>query len=137
MSRGAYDVWAPRPARLRLSVADAIVEMRRGDDDWWTPAGPVPDPRSEVDYGYLIDDAADTDEPRPDPRSRRQPAGVHQRSRTHDPAAFAWTDGSWTGRQLAGAVVYELHIGTFTPEGTFDAALGRLDHLRELDGVGE
>jgi len=129
MSRGPYDVWAPRPARLRLSVADAVVEMERGDDDWWTPAGAVPDPRTEVDYGYLIDDA---DEPRPDPRSRRQPAGVHQRSRTHDPAAFAWTDAAWTGRQLAGAVVYELHVGTFTPEGTFDAALGRLDHLRSL-----
>jgi maltooligosyltrehalose trehalohydrolase len=129
MSRGPYDVWAPRPSRIRLSVGADIVEMQRGDGDWWTPAGPVPDPRSEVDYGYLIDDS---DEPRPDPRSRRQPAGVHQRSRTHDPATFAWTDDSWTGRQLAGAVVYELHIGTFTPEGTFDAALGRLDHLREL-----
>lgn len=129
MSRGPYDVWAPRPTRLRLSVDAAIVDMQRGDDDWWTPAGPVPDPLSEVDYGYLIDDS---DEPRPDPRSRRQPAGVHQRSRTHDPTAFAWTDSSWTGRQLAGAVVYELHVGTFTPEGTFDAALGRLDHLRGL-----
>lgn len=129
MSRGPYDVWAPRPGRLRLSVGDEIVEMKRGDGDWWTPAGPVPDPRSEVDYGYLIDDEG---APRPDPRSRRQPAGVHQRSRTHDPTAFAWTDDSWTGRQLAGAVVYELHVGTFTPEGTFDAALGRLDHLREI-----
>ncbi|MEI5673142.1 MULTISPECIES: malto-oligosyltrehalose trehalohydrolase [unclassified Nocardioides] len=127
--RGPYDVWAPRPARLRLSAGEEIVEMQRGDDDWWTPAGPVPDPRSEVDYGYLIDDS---DAPRPDPRSRRQPAGVHQRSRTHDPAAFAWTDSAWTGRQLAGAVVYELHVGTFTPEGTFDAALGRLDHLRQI-----
>lgn len=129
LRRGPYDVWAPHATRLRLSVAEEIVEMRRGDDDWWTPAGAVPDPRSEVDYGYLIDDS---DEPRPDPRSRRQPAGVHQRSRTHDPATFAWTDDSWSGRQLAGAVVYELHVGTFTPEGTFDAALGRLDHLRDL-----
>jgi maltooligosyltrehalose trehalohydrolase len=127
--RSGFDVWAPRPSRLRLSVGDAIVDMHRGDDDWWTPAGPVPDPRSEVDYGYLIDDS---DVPRPDPRSRRQPAGVHQRSRTHDPAAYPWTDQAWTGRQLAGAVVYELHVGTFTPEGTFDAALGRLDHLRDL-----
>jgi maltooligosyltrehalose trehalohydrolase len=128
LHRSPFDVWAPRPRRVRLSVGDAIVEMTRGDDDWWTPAGPVPY-SEETDYGYLIDDS---DTPRPDPRSRRQPAGVHQRSRTFDPSAHAWHDHVWAGRQLAGAVVYELHVGTFTPEGTFDAALGRLDHLRSL-----
>ncbi len=126
--RGPFDVWAPRTRRLRLSVGDDIVAMTRGDDDWWTPADPVPY-REETDYGYLIDDS---DTPRPDPRSRRQPAGVHQRSLTFDPSVHAWQDQAWTGRQLAGAVVYELHVGTFTPEGTFDAALGRLDHLRSL-----
>ncbi len=129
MTRERFSVWAPRPRLVRLSVGDAIVEMTRGDDDWWVPAGPVPDAEGETDYGYLIDDS---DTPRPDPRSRRQPAGVHQRSRTYDPTAFAWTDEQWTGRQLAGAVVYELHVGTFTPEGTLDAALGRLDHLRSI-----
>jgi maltooligosyltrehalose trehalohydrolase len=130
-TRARFDLWATRPRRLRLSVGDATVEMERGDGDWWTPVRPVPDPRTtgEVDYGYLIDDE---DTPRPDPRSRRQPAGVHQRSRTFDPDTFAWTDGDWTGRQLAGSVIYELHVGTFTPEGTFDAALGRLDHLRSI-----
>jgi maltooligosyltrehalose trehalohydrolase len=110
-------------------VGDAIVGMTRGDDDWWTPAGPVPPVSEEVDYGYLIDDS---DTPRPDPRSRRQPAGVHQRSRTFDHTAHVWHDQQWTGRPLAGAVIYELHVGTFTPEGTFDAALGRLDHLLGL-----
>ena len=129
LHRSPYDVWAPRAQRVRLSVGDAIVEMTRGDDDWWVPADPVPDTSEEVDYGYLIDDS---DTPRPDPRSRRQPAGVHQRSRTFDPTAHVWHDQAWTGRQLGGAVVYELHVGTFTPEGTFDAALGRLDHLRSL-----
>ena len=119
------------PSRLRLSVGDAIVEMVRGEDDWWTPADPV----AGQDLGRRSTTATcstTTDTPRPDPRSRRQPAGVHERSRTFDPAAFAWTDQGWTGRQLAGAVVYELHVGTFTPEGTLDAALGRLDHLRDL-----
>ncbi len=130
MTRGPFDVWAPRPSRLRLSVGDETVEMVRDAEDWWSPAGPVPDvSRGEVDYGYLIDDE---DTPRPDPRSRRQPAGVHGRSRTFDPADFTWTDHDWTGRQLAGSVVYELHIGTFTPEGTLDAALGKLDHLRSI-----
>jgi maltooligosyltrehalose trehalohydrolase len=110
-------------------VGDDIVAMERGEDGWWHPAGPVPDTHSEVDYGYLVDDS---DTPRPDPRSRRQPAGVHQRSRTYDPTTFAWSDGGWTGRQLAGAVVYELHVGTFSPEGTLDGALARLDHLRSV-----
>jgi len=125
--RGRFDVWAPFPSRLRLAVGDDVVDMRPGEGDWWAPDAPVPD--GEVDYGYLIDD---DDDVRPDPRSRRQPDGVHARSRTFDPTAYAWNDASWTGRQLAGAVVYELHIGTFTPEGTFDAALTKLDHLREI-----
>ena len=125
--RGRFDVWAPLPQRVRLSVADEIVEMTRGEDDWWKPAGPVPD--GDVDYGYLVDDQ---ERALPDPRSRRQPAGVHERSRTFDTSAFAWSDDSWTGRQLAGSVIYELHLGTFTPEGTLDAAAARLDHLVEL-----
>jgi maltooligosyltrehalose trehalohydrolase len=124
---GRFDLWAPRPQRVRLSVGDEIVEMTRGDDDWWTPAGPVPS--GEVDYGYLVDD---DDRPLPDPRSRRQPHGVHERSRTFDAGEFAWTDDAWTGRQLAGSVIYELHLGTFTPEGTLDAAAARLDHLVDL-----
>src|SRR4051794_36051106 len=98
--------------------------MVRDDSGWWTPAAPVP--QDEVDYGYLLDDRT---EPLPDPRSRRQPAGVHERSRTFDARAHAWSDQSWTGRQLAGSVLYELHIGTFTPEGTLDAAAARLGHL--------
>jgi len=130
MTRGPFDVWAPLPERVRLSVADQVVEMARGEDGWWTPAGPLPDPAGgEVDYGYLL---GDDETPRPDPRSRRQPGGVHERSRTFDASAYLWTDVEWTGRQLAGCVIYELHLGTFTPEGTLDAALGKLDHLREI-----
>jgi maltooligosyltrehalose trehalohydrolase len=91
--------------------------------------GPVPD---GTRYGYLLDD---DDRPLPDPRSRRQPEGVHERSATFDPTAHEWRDQDWTGRQLAGATIYELHVGTFTPEGTFDAVVDRLDHLLSL-GVG-
>ncbi|GAB2704869.1 hypothetical protein GCM10027089_28850 [Nocardia thraciensis] len=57
---------------------------------------------------------------------------MHGRSAVYRVDPGAWTDAGWTGRQLAGAVFYELHIGTFTPEGTFDAAVGRLDHLVRL-----
>lgn len=127
-----FDVWAPTPQRVRLAVGDRVVEMSPRGDGWWTPTEALveaaPD-AAPVDYGYLLDDA---EQPVPDPRSRRQPDGVHGRSRTFRPEAFAWTDDSWTGRQLAGAVVYELHLGTFTPEGTLDAALGRLEHLRSI-----
>ena len=121
MTYGPFDVWAPRPTRVRLAVAGETIEMVRGDDDWWTPTGPVPDPDGEeVDYGYLIDD---DDTPRPDPLSRRQPDGVHGLSRTHDSTEFEWHDAGWTGRQLAGSVIYELHVGDLHPRG----------HLRRRD----
>ncbi|MBC2933062.1 malto-oligosyltrehalose trehalohydrolase [Nocardioides sp. zg-1228] len=126
--RGPFDVWAPRPGRVRLHVAGEVVEMTRADDGWWSPTGPVPPVGDAVDYGYLLDDDPD---PRPDPRSRRQPDGVHGLSR-RDVDTHEWQDSAWTGRQLAGAVIYELHVGTFTPEGTFAAAAGRLDHLVDL-----
>ncbi|MGH7748223.1 MAG: malto-oligosyltrehalose trehalohydrolase, partial [Candidatus Dormibacteria bacterium] len=68
----------------------------------------------------------------PDPRSPHQPEGVHGPSRTVDHRAHAWGDGDWRGAELADAVLYELHVGTFTPQGTFDAAAARLGHLVEL-----
>ena len=124
--RGRFDVWAPLPERVRLLAGDRVVPMVRGVDGWWTPS--EPEPLGRVDYGYLVDDRT---EPLPDPRSRWQPFGVHGLSRTY-PEGFVWHDQDWTGRPLAGAVVYELHIGTFTPEGTLDAAVAKLPHLVEL-----
>ncbi|MCM6760793.1 malto-oligosyltrehalose trehalohydrolase [Rathayibacter sp. ZW T2_19] len=123
-----FDVWAPEASAVELVIegGDPVAMTRRGEEGWWRVSGSVPD--GEVDYGYRVDGSG----PFPDPRSRRQPGGVHELSRTYDPAAHAWQDGAWTGRQLAGAVIYELHIGTFTPEGTLDAAAGKLDHLRSL-----
>ncbi len=135
------EVWAPRAERVRL--------RRPGHDDIdLTPtATATPTPTSTAparaagwwhtdlalahgdEYGFVLDDA---DHARPDPRSRRQPRGVHDLSAHDDPAAHTWTDQHWTGRQLAGGLIYELHIGTFTPEGTLDAAIDRLDHLAEL-----
>ncbi len=125
--RGRFDVWAPLPQSVRLQVGDRVVPMLKAPDGWWSPA--EPEPLGRADYGYLVDDRT---EPLPDPRSRWQPFGVHGLSRTFDPAAFTWHDQGWTGRTLAGSVVYELHLGTFTPEGTLDAAISRLPHLVEL-----
>src|SRR5207253_6633624 len=70
--------------------------------------------------------------PVPDPASRWQPAGVHDPSRVYEQAAYDWHDDAWAGRDLPGAVIYELHIGTFTPGATFDTAIDRLEHLVRL-----
>jgi len=127
--RGQLDVWAPRPSRVRLVADGEVVEMVPDEGGWWTPDGVPGAWAAGTSYGYLLDDDP---EPRPDPRSRWQPGGVHDLSRVFDPTAFEWTDHGWSGRQLAGAVVYELHVGTFTPEGTLDSAVTRLDDLVRL-----
>ncbi len=115
----SFSVWAPTPESVQIRVDGVDHDMKR-DGDWW---------RSDAegtDYAFVIDGEA-----YPDPRSLWQPKGVHEASRVyrHD---FEWTDSAWTGRALPGGVIYELHIGTFTQEGTFDAAIGKLDHLVDL-----
>jgi maltooligosyltrehalose trehalohydrolase len=119
-------VWAPAPERVRARVDGHDHEMTRGKGGWWHSEVPAP---PGTDYAFLL---GDDDTGLPDPRSRWQPDGVHAASRVYDHGAFEWTDQSWTGRPLPGGVLYELHVGTFTPEGTFDAAIGKLDHLVEL-----
>jgi maltooligosyltrehalose trehalohydrolase len=123
-----FRVWAPAAQRVRLCLSGGDErDLHRTADGWWSVAAASAGPGA--DYAILLDDA---DDAVPDPRSAWLPAGVHGPSRVYDHAAFAWTDGGWTGRQLPGSVLYELHVGTFTPEGTFDAAIDRLDHLVEL-----
>ncbi|MGW4681533.1 malto-oligosyltrehalose trehalohydrolase [Micromonospora taraxaci] len=121
-----FSVWAPDATRVRLRLAgDTDHEMNAAADGWWQ----VDVPDAGPDYSFLLND---DETPLPDPRSPWQPAGVHGPSRRYDHADFAWSDSAWTGRQLPGSILYELHIGTFTPEGTFDAAIDRLDHLVNL-----
>ena len=120
-------VWAPHQPRMRVRVAGTDHELTGAAGGWWT--ADVKALAHGVDYAFLI---ADSDTAIPDPRSLWQPDGVHQASRLYDHNSFDWTDSAWTGRQLPGSVLYELHVGTFTPEGTFDAAIERLDHLVEL-----
>ncbi|GID27255.1 malto-oligosyltrehalose trehalohydrolase [Paractinoplanes brasiliensis] len=119
-----FEVWAPEKT-VRLSVAGEVQDMERGADGWWRLD--VPSAGPGADYAYVLEG-----EERPDPRSLWQPEGVHGPSRVYDHSAFGWTDQAWTGRQLPGSVLYEMHVGTFTPEGTFDSAIDRLDHLVEL-----
>ncbi|MFS0911003.1 malto-oligosyltrehalose trehalohydrolase [Microbacterium sp. 179-I 3D2 NHS] len=126
------EVWGPRARRMRVRLLDADGatieehELDAAGDGWWRSGRKLSDGDR---YGFLIDDG---DQLRPDPRSRRQPEGVHGPSAAFDPSTFAWTDESWTGRQLAGGLIYEMHLGTFTPDGTLDAAIDRLDHLVDL-----
>ena len=122
----AGPVWAPDPELVRMRVNDQTFEMTRDDHAWWHPPEPL---LPGTDYAYLLDD---DDTPLADPRSQWQPQGVFGPSRSYDHAAFRWTDGLWTGRALPGSVLYEMHIGTFTPGGTFDAAIERLDYLAGL-----
>ena len=121
-----FRVWAPEPALVRLDVDGEVHAMTRSDDGWWhTAVETAPDVR----YGYLLDDHPAV---LPDPRSPRQPDGVHTRSQLWDAAAATWTDDAWPGRSVEGAVIYELHVGTFTGAGTFDSAIERLDYLADL-----
>jgi maltooligosyltrehalose trehalohydrolase len=119
-------VWAPGRTSVELVTGDDRRPMAAGADGWWSvDIAPAEEP---LDHLFSLDGG----EPRPDPRSTWLPHGVHGPTRTYDHRAFDWTDSAWRGVPLRGAVLYELHVGTFTPEGTFDAAVERLDHLVDL-----
>ena len=125
-----FSVWAPN-ARL---VEVVLVRDGRSEshplarDAGGVHTGIVRRVPPGTDYGYRLDGGAD----RPDPVSRWRPRGVHGPTRVVDPAAFQWTDAAWRGLETADLVIYELHVGTFTPEGTFDGVIARLPSLREL-----
>lgn len=127
-----FEVWAPLATTVRVHVDGRLHDMAAGQHGWWSTRI---DCSPAARYGYVLDDAVDTDGNPvvlPDPRSPRQPDGVHEPSQLHSLDSSVWTDSGWTGRQLAGCIVYEMHTGTFTPEGTFDAATEKLNHLVDL-----
>ncbi len=125
--RTNFDVWAPKADTMTLLADGRRLSMSPGENGWWHAQHA--ELTGDIDYGYLIDDAQ---APVPDPRSRRQPEGVHALSRTFDPELFQWQDADWVSPGLDGGAIYEMHIGTFTPEGTLDAAIGKLDYLVDL-----
>ena len=122
-----FQLWAPVPKRVSLKSAAAVQPMIGPDDaGCWRLSLDVPPGTA---YSFLLDDDATE---YPDPRSLHQPRGVHGPSSTYDHRAYEWKDSTWQGAPLSGAVIYELHIGTFTCPGTFDSAIERLAYLQDL-----
>ena len=119
-------VWAPRAGRVDVQVGDELIEMHREDRGYW--AAEVEVDLSVVPYGFRLDGG----EMRPDPRAQRQPQGVHGPSFRVRHEEFSWSDAGFQQLPLSSAVIYELHIGTFTETGTCDSARERLGYLADL-----
>jgi maltooligosyltrehalose trehalohydrolase len=122
--RDQLRVWAPRARRVDAELGSRRDPMHPEGGGWWAAEAPPPG----TDYRLSLDGGQGL----PDPRSPLQPEGVHGPSRTVDHRGHPWSDAGWRAGALRDAVIYELHVGTFSPEGTFDGAAARLDHLVDL-----
>jgi len=121
-----FRVWATKAGEVELEANGQRYRMEPQADGWWSVEVAAIEPGT--DYLYHLDGGPGL----PDPRSPWQPKGPFGPSRTVDHDAFRWSDRNWQARPLSSAVIYELHVGTFTPQGTFTAILDRLDHLLDL-----
>jgi maltooligosyltrehalose trehalohydrolase len=121
-----FSVWAPSAQKVELVLNDGWLPMGPAEGGWWVRQ--VAEAGHGTDYAFAVDGSS----PMPDPRSGWQPNGVHGMSRVFYPSRYKWTDGDWAGRNVLGAVLYELHLGTFTQQGTFDAAAAHLEYLAAL-----
>jgi maltooligosyltrehalose trehalohydrolase len=121
-----FRVWAPRAESVELVMRAERIAMSSEAGGWFE--ADVDDVADGIDYAFSIDGG----DSRPDPRSPWQPEGVDGPSRTVDHSRFPWTDDRWGGVHLPSAVLYELHVGTFSEEGTFDGVIAHLDHLVDL-----
>jgi len=124
-----FRAWAPLASRLAVCVTSPRQTVCSMDPDaYGIFTAFVEDLEAGTQYYYEFEH----DRRRPDPVSRFQPHGVHGASQVVDRDAFVWTDRNWRGRALEDFIIYELHIATFTPEGTFEGVIGRLPYLRDL-----
>jgi maltooligosyltrehalose trehalohydrolase len=120
-----YRVWAPHAGQVALHLGNEVLPMQKERRGWWNA-------EREMRHGDLYGYTVDGEGPFPDPRSAYQPFGVHGLSQCVDHTLFVWTDHAWQQPPLAAAVMYELHLGTFSEEGTFEGAISRLSHLVDL-----
>lgn len=127
-----FRIWAPAVAEVGLIIEgqEETLPLRGGRDGWHELV--TDRAHAGMKYRYVLPDGLRV----PDPASRYQPEDVHGPSEVIDAAGYAWTDGQWTGRPWSEAVLYELHVGTFTEDGTFLAAIEKLDHLVRLGVTG-
>lgn len=122
----SFRLWAPEQAAIHLVIdGRAPLPMAKEPDGWFTLVVEAP---AGIRYRFLLPDGSTV----PDPASRFQPEDVHGPSEVVAPGAFRWTDTGWRGLPWHEAVIYELHIGTFTPDGTFLTAAARLPYLKSL-----
>ncbi len=123
-----FTVWAPKVKQVEVVIDEPAQTMALESLSDGMHEGFVRGVGAGARYGYRLDGAG----PFPDPVSRFQPDGVHGPSEVIDPSTFAWTDDAWPGLTRDGQVYYELHVGTFTPEGTYDGVIGQLKALKDL-----
>jgi len=126
----SFSVWAPKAKEMTVKVVSgqAVGTVPLQLDESGCFSGVIPGVVAGDHYFYRPDDGA----PRPDPVSRYQPDGVHGASQVVDPGLFGWQDHNWVGIALEQYVIYELHIGTFSPEGTFAGVIPHLEYLVQL-----
>lgn len=122
----AVSVWAPRARKVALVIGGRSVEMQALPDGWWQAETALA--VHGADYAFSLDGGT----PLPDPRSPWQPHSVDGFSRFFDHSRFVWHDQGWREPPVGSAIIYELHVGTFTPEGTFDGVVQRLAYLQDL-----
>ncbi len=130
-NRTHFRVWAPKRKSVSVEIIDGQSNKRHHHlvrDEHGYFAGDAPSASPHAGYLYLLDGEVS----RPDPASRFQPDGVHGRSEIIHPDAFPWTDMEWSGISKRDLIIYELHIGAFTQEGTFRAAIERIPELIDL-----
>lgn len=124
-----FRVWAPKSRHVEVVLgSERPASFPLAPEGHGYFSGTVPQARAGALYRYRLDDGRQY----PDPCSRFQPQGQHGPSMVVDPAAYRWHDGGWPGVRMPSQVVYELHVGTFTPEGTFDAAARELAELKRV-----
>ncbi len=124
-TRSSLEVWAPKADRIELLTGKSKLAMLPFESGWWKAKESLVHGQ---DYWFLLDGKG----PFPDPRSPWQPKGINGPSRWLDHHRFAWSDEKWQPGPLSSSLIYELHVGTFTREGTFKAVTRRLDHLLDL-----